>query len=300
MVTGATRRWAVGLAVLLLASGCVRHRIDVARFGVPRTVVIEDIPDARVGALIGNYNTYEPTFHFSAKADYFYTLPSPAEAPAVKDHTSQVASSAATSAPPSAGVAGTVAAGAIAGGVGALIQGMAEDTQKRAMGFHAAVLARYPAFDLRRDLQAALRAALEARGVAVTISPRGRRRAPRLRWPAASPGGEPLETGPDEGLPPEDADLFLQVSPVVFFEAPGPLNDYTRDVSIGVVVYAARTKEFLGMQVFRFNPPGFATPRYSTYDDLVADLDTAGLALREALLTLVPEIVDIVTVRPPK
>lgn len=90
-----------------------------------------------------------------------------------------------------------------------------------------------------------------------------------------------------------DADILMQVSPVAFYLAPGPLNPYHRAASVGVALYEGRTGRFLGNEVVRFraNDSRF---EYMKYDALLGDLDNAAPALRTALLSLVAQVANTV------
>jgi len=301
MRLGASQRTSSWVLALLALGGCMRHRIDVTKLGAPKVVVVEDIPDLRVAALIGIPGDYDPTYHFSKNADYFYlsTSPEPAAVPGVTPNTQAVMTSVATTQVMNSPAPVSPAAAGVGVGVsslmGALIQGKAEETQARAAAFHATVLANDPSYDLRAAFLQALQEAFWARGVTVATSRRGRDHPPRLRWPAKDSEGEPLPVGPDASSQPVDADLLVQVAPLAYFSAPGPLNAYERRVTVAVALYRGRTREFLGMQALRFTTAGFDTVSYHTYDSMVADIGRAAPALREALVSMAPRVADLAT-----
>lgn len=90
-----------------------------------------------------------------------------------------------------------------------------------------------------------------------------------------------------------DADILMQVSPVAFYLAPGPLNPYHRAVGVAVALYEGRTGRFLGNELIRFRPND-SRFEYMKYDELLGDLGNAAPALRTALLSLVPQVANTV------
>ncbi|NHZ61204.1 hypothetical protein F1735_02595 [Massilia sp. CCM 8694] len=285
-VTPALRGLLAGAAMLSLLTGCLNApMVDTTKYSAPKSVVIEDFPDMKVAAVIGVVvpKSYAfPGFHFSRHADFFYMDDElnelPADAPPLFQYQS---------------------AGILNAAIGNMVTGSEEKTQKRAEGFHGAVLARLPGFDMRKDFLASLRKSLEAQGITVTLSDAGRRNYPRHRWAAADAEGNKYPLGPLASSAPVDADLLVQISPVAFYMAPGGLNAYFRNASVGVALYNGRTKQFLGRQTLVFSNGGFAY-QYMKYDTLVSDIPVAAPALREAVLSLVPQLVDLINARPVK
>lgn len=281
LVAGATM-----LTALTALTGCLNApMVDTTKYSAPKSVVIEDFPDMKVAAVIGVVvpQAYAfPGFHFSTNADFFYMDDElnelPADAPPLFKYQS---------------------AGILDAAFANMVTGSEEKTQKRAEGFHGAVLARLPGFDMRKDFLASLRKSLEAQGIAVTMSDAGRRNYPRLRWAAADAGGNKYPLGPLASSAPVDADLLVQISPVAFYMAPGGLNAYSRNASVGVALYNGRTKQFLGRQTLVFSNGGFSY-QYMKYDTLVGDIPAAAPALRDAVLSLVPQLVDLINARPVK
>ncbi|MCY0915103.1 hypothetical protein [Massilia antarctica] len=282
----ALRGLVASAAMLGVLSGCLNApMVDTSKYSAPKSVVIEDFPDMKAAAVIGVVvpKSYAfPGFHFSRNADFFYMDDEldelPADAPPMFKYQS---------------------AGLLDGLIVGMVAGSEAATQKRAEGFHGAVLARLPGFDMRKDFLASLRKSLEAQGIAVTVAPSGRRSYPRHRWPAADKDGNKYPLGPLASSPAVDADLLVQVSPVAFYMAPGGLNAYRRNVTLGVALYNGRTKQFLGRQTLEFSNSGFDY-QYMKFDTLVGDIPAAAPALRDAVLSLVPQLVDLINARPVK
>jgi hypothetical protein len=269
--------WRTGLAVLLLAlGGCVSMpMVDVGKVGTPKSVAIVDIPDVRPLALIGVITPYAPgpnQFHFSERSDMFFAVPGSKLELGFR----------------------TNATGLIPN----LIDSQAAETQKKAEAFGAEIVKLYPGFDLRADFMKALRAELEARGASVQVLADGREKAPRLRWPAADAEGKSYPSGSLDSSPPADADIVLEVCPVVMYNSPGPLNNYTLNVTVGVALYNGRTRQFLGRQILRYVPTDSLS--FTRYDSLVEDLKRAAPPLRNGLVSLAPLVADLATGRPLK
>ena len=296
-------RWAL-LALALV--GCVAQpTIDPKGFAPPKSAVILDVPKLHAAATVGVTVPWAPGpkwFHFSERADYYFLAGSP-QGPTLPDHQAQVAEMTnmqLNNRPqpmPMGQIAGTAFASAL---VGAMIQSSADETFRKSQTFYAEILKSHPAFDLRADFMNALVAALKAHGIEVTLSLDTSSSAPRLRWPATettADGPNVLSSGDASQPASVDADLLVQVSPLAFYNAPGPLNSYRRNVSVGVALYNGRTRQFLGRQTVWFVSPD-ARFEYSTYDALVGDLPRAAPALRQALLSLAPDVASIVAGKP--
>ena len=272
-----SRRLLPLFAALLALGGCVSMpMIDPGKVGSPRTVAIVDIPEVKPMALIGVLTPHAPgpnQFHFSAQGDQFFDYPGAPERPAGFN---------------------TGAFGLIP----ALIDQQADETQKRAQAFGAEIAKLYPGFNLRADFMQSLRAALEARGAAVSVLEDGRGKAPRLRWPAADAEGNRYPSGSLDSAPPVDADIVLQVSPIAMYNSPGPLNNYNVNVTVGVALYNGRTRQFLGRQTLRY-AAGDA-PWFARYDTLLAELRRAAPPLRDGLRALAPQVADLATGRAPR
>ena len=290
---------------LLLAaalSGCVAQpTIDPKDVVAPKTAVLIDVPKMHNAATVGINVPWAPGpkwFHFSERADYYFLAGSP-QGPQRVDYAQGINEQAMQQVynSPKPMPMGQMAGAAFAGAaVGAIIQASADETFKKSQGFHAEILKLFPQYDLRADFMNALVSALKSHGVEVTLALEGGGVAPRLRWPAseaAKDGANVLSSVAAESFPAVDADLLVQVSPLAFYNAPGPLNSYRRNVSVGIALYNGRTKQFLGRQNvwFALTAGGF---EYSTYDSLVADLPAAAPALRQALLSLVPDVASII------
>jgi hypothetical protein len=268
---------------------------DVANVGMVKTIAIEDIPDIHNVARIGIFVPFARSFHFSHGADYFFIadrkVPPPPVRPKAKEAGDGMPSDAQINFPKPAD---SPAVGMIGSGVlmSALRDRSLDESDLKGRDFHAIVFQRYPEFDLRTDFMAALRNALEARGMTTILLPIGRSDPPRLRWPAVDSDGTPYRVAERENDRPIDADILMQVSPVAFYNAVAAMNSYQRNISVGVALYRGRTKEFIGKHTFRFseNDDQFF---YISYDDLLKNLDKALPALRTGLLALVPKVVDI-------
>lgn len=314
------------IAALVLFSGCATHsKIDASKFTPPKTVVLVDIPKMKDMALIGVYTTTFD-FHFSASADPFFVEPPDSANPAIlakvpfapsgSTSVSQgvalgavggaIGGAAVGATIPKSSIPGTsrntaikkgAAAGAVAGAIGGAIDAMASATQEKAnLQYHNEVMKRLPDFDLGRDFMANLQKTLAAQGISVTLLKSEAIGAPYLFWPAKNDKGEAYRSGTYEGFPAVDADILMQVSPVAFYFSPGPLNAYRRDATVGVALFNGRTKQFLGRQIFAFKAPDSKFEYYS-YDGLVNNLSEATPALKDALLSLIPQITDVVNGR---
>lgn len=295
--------WSVVVAMIVSTlAGCAQPLplIDKTRFAPPKSVVIVEPPPMRNKALVGFYPLFNPFAqpqHFSSKFDGYFVIDAVAvpqsDSPdrsldrAVID--SQVQQSVKNQ-PIGDAVKGIAAAGVVS----ALIEVSAAETAKKSATFHQDVLARVPDLNLSRDLTQAISTSLQRQGITVSIIKASTASGPRLRWPANGLDGEATVGGGNaETL---DADLLIQVSPVAHWLAPGPLNNFRRQANIGVMVYNARTKEYLGAQSFYYESPMWEH-EYNRYDSLVADSVVASGAMREALLSLVPQIVNAISVQ---
>ena len=296
-------RWAL---LALMLGGCVTQPvIDMKGVASPKSAVIVDVPKLHPAATVGVTVPWAPGdkwFHFSERADYYFLAGSP-QGPQRVDYAQGINEQAMQQVynSPKPVPMGQMAGAAFAGAaVGAIIQASADETFRKSQSFAAEILKVYPDFDLRADFMDALQKALRGHGVTVSVSSSGADAAPRLRWPAAErtqDGTNVLSTAGADGFPAVDADLLVQVSPLAFFNAPGPLNAYRRNVSVGIALYDGRTKRFLGRQNVWF-VAGDGRFEYSTYDGLVADLRAAAPALRQALLSLVPDVAEIIAGKP--
>lgn len=298
--------------VALLVSGCgVTPAIHRDSFAVPKMVAIVEAPQMRTTATVGMLMAGH-RFHFSKFNDFTFMpeVPTPEvlsghiESDAktadgrIVSATMQGAMLAQIAAPKQPGVS-SVPSAAVGGIVGGMIQASAESTAKKSQTYHEDVLRQVPDLDLQSDLVKALRAGLESKGIQTSIEEGGKKAYPRLRWPAKEIDGRVYETAADVNAPAVDADILMQVSAYAAWEAAGPLNSYAREVSMEVVLYNGRTKQFLGRQTFIFDAP-IAGAAYNTYDGLLADSPKATGLLRAALLSLVPQVVNIVSKQEPK
>lgn len=116
---------------------------------------------------------------------------------------------------------------------------------------------------------------------------------PRLQWPAKDENGKDYPVAADD-LKIVDADLLVNISPIVKISAGGPLNNFMPRVSIAIGVFDGKTKQFLGEKIVRLMSYN-GKAEYSTYTSLEQDIKTAIPVLREALLSTVPEVVLTIT-----
>lgn len=271
------------LALALLLAGCAIHKIDSGKFSPPRTVVIEDVPDITpIVLLMRPFPLPAPFYYFSERTDHYYTG---ANSPG------RVEVSVAFTTPVRMGTA--VGAGVAGGLVGAMINQVAADSARKAEAFPDLARGVLKDGDLRSSLMTALRASLEAKGIEVRIDPATRDAPRRPRWNVKAAFGTEVRGARPES-PPVDADLLVQLAPIASYSAHGLALPYERRVGVAVALFHGRTREFIGWQAFAFE----ATSRdfeYSTYDKLAADVEKAAPALRTALLSLVPEIAEIIS-----
>jgi hypothetical protein len=292
-------RW---LWIAVALAGCVAQPvIDPKAFAPPKSAAILDVPRLHAAATVGINVPWAPGprwFHFSERADYYFLAGSP-QGPQRVDYAQGINEQAMQQVynSPKPVPMGQMVGAAFAGAaVGAIIQASADDTFRKSQTFAAEILKIYPDFDLRADFMNALVATLKSHGVGATLSPEPSGGAPRLRWPASETtkdGANVLSAADAESFPAVDADLLVQVSPLAFYNAPGPLNAYRRNVSVGIALYNGRSKQFLGRQTVWFVSSD-ARFEYSSYDSLVADLRAAAPALRQALLSLVPDVANVI------
>jgi len=291
---------AVGMFAVALMSGCATPKIDSGRFAKPRTVAIAEFPDVKPAAIIGIYVANWPQFYYSPQIDPFFA-PAGGQFSALPGvRTSMVTGAVA------GGVAGYslaranntstaqgVAGGAVVGlAVGALIDAGARATQLKAEGFPALMENTMPGLNMRAELMRALTTSLQQKGITVTTLPDSRNMAPRLRWPAVDEKGNALLTGPLVNSAPVDADIVVQIVPMVTYVSPGPLNNYNSVVGIGLAMYEGRTRKFIGWQAFKSDENKLW---YARYDSLVADIAEAGPAQYSALISLVPSVADAIS-----
>lgn len=284
------------ILVAVFVAGCAKPKIDSNIYPPPRTVVIDDFPDMRHTATIGPLTLVWPHNIFSNYTNHFFA---PKKASAnTSDWTSAYQpevpnyggfDSAAVAAAPTTSVASGVAAGAVAG----LIQGFAENTQRRAADFPNLVTQAMPNVDMRVEFKNALKKSLTDRGIEVRFASETREHFPRLRWPAIDPNGRQVQPGNLLSSPPVEADLLVQVAPIAVYSASGPLNAYTRKVTVGLALFDGRTRAFLGWQAFKYESSD-RTYEYTTYDGMVSDIEKASPALLSALMSLVPDVASAI------
>jgi hypothetical protein len=286
----------------MFVSGCAQVApsvIHTQRFEKPSTVAIVEAPMMRNVAVIESF--LGGVEHFGQQADQFF-IPDPGKAGLNRPVTLHDFTAAAVQnqmiqqlAIPGAG--GDIPRGLVGGvAVGTLIQASANATARKAVTYHADVMRQVPDLNLHGDVYAALRAALAANGVRTFTVPGGQAALPRLRWPARDIDGRVYPSSSDANAPAVDADLLVQVSPLAFWFAPGPLNNFRRHVSLGVAVYDGRTRQFMGKQTFEYSTSAWQG-EYATYGSLLNDTPVATALLRDALLSLVPQVAAVVSKR---
>lgn len=285
------------LAAALLA-GCTTPRIENGSVGRPKTVVIQDFPDPQPVATIEVVTANWPQMYYSGRFDRFYVIddapptPSPAGATLATGVTAGAISGAQMARNNNGNVYhGAVAGGVVGGIVGGIIAAGAESTQKKAEEFPALFRQATPDIDLHADLLKGIKSALEAKGMQVRIADDTRNMPPRLYWPAKPPRGENLVTGTLEEHPPVDADVLVQLAPLAIYASPGPLNNYNSKVGVAVAMYNGRTREFIGWQALYTKENELW---YARYDSLVADIAKAAPAQAHALMSLVPQVANVI------
>jgi hypothetical protein len=284
----------IALTVALLGGGCATPKIEATALKSPRAVLIADFPDMKHAAIVRPLVTNWPAFYFSTEIDEFFT-PGLANAkrPDYAAQADQIALNQILN-PPRPVSNTTAGAMSVTGTVvGGIFQSSAEETLKRSAEFPTLARKAIAEPDMRIALLDSFRSALQAKGIAVRLGAESRDLPPRVRWPAKTQKGEDLTPGSLANSQPIDDDILIQLSPLAVYAAPGPLNAYTRRVGIGVAIFNGRTRQFLGWQAFWFRPKSDDF-EYMTYDSLIADINRAAPALREALLSLVPEITQAI------
>lgn len=288
-----------GLATsLALLTGCYTPpKIHTQDFSAPKTIAIVEPAEMKNIAMVGVFGVTGRHF-VSALDSCFIVGPeagakSPAQPLAVGEQiqASQLQRAALA---PAQSIGASAVSGAAAGAMAGLIQGAADDTFKKSQNYHEELLKRVPGLSLKTDLVKSLRAAFEAKGIQTSVVVDSNRAAPRLRWPARDTDGEVYPADANEHLPAVDADILMQISPIALWNAPGQLNNYRRMVGIGVALYNGRTKKFLGTQTFVFNSTAWQD-EYARFESLVAAGPVATNQMRDALLSLVPQIVSVVS-----
>ena len=294
-----TNKPLAGLALTLsLLTGCYTPpKIHTQDFSAPKTIAIVDPAEMKNVALVDGFAAGGR--HFQGVLDEFFVVgpdantKSPAQPPAISEqiqanHLQQTALARPTS------IGNAAASGAAAGAIAGLIQGAADETFKKSQNYHAELLKRVPGLSLKTDLVKSLRDAFEAKGIHTSLVLDSNGAAPRLRWPARDTDGQVYQADANDHLPAVDADILMQISPIAVWSAPGQLNNYRRGVGIGVALYNGRTKKFLGQQTFVFSASA-SKDEYSRFDSLMAAGPVAANQMREALLSLVPQIVAVVS-----
>jgi hypothetical protein len=284
-------------------SACVTNpKIDVTKFSRAKTIVIEEFPEMNNVAVIGHFFPWLPNTHFTKRSDYFFTVDSDNQLLGktipvnnISETGDQVAQNFISNSSKPLPLGQAAAVGAVGGAFAGAIQASAEETQRRALNFTNEIKNVFPNFNLKRDFLQNLVSSIEASGIKVTVNKDGAYRPLRLRWPGNDESGIKYETWQDESAS-FDADLYMQISPLAFFSADGPLNSYNGNITIGVALYDGKTKKLIGTQILRFENWN-SSNSHMKYDSLVKNIDKAVPALQEGLIALIPRIVDIVNKR---
>lgn len=173
------------------------------------------------------------------------------------------------------GFSGTnVGAAAITGGAVEYLSGKA---QSNAAKFGDLVTERLPTLDLGLELAEASKAELSRRGFET-----------HTFRPASGESGNPQDASNLLSSP--TADAILVLVPTVGYQAPGPLNAYTRRVLLNVMLVDAKTKNMILYRGFIYHRHFTDDYAYNTYNSLSEHLPEAVDGLRHALLDFVPLI----------
>jgi hypothetical protein len=282
----------VPLAAYALVGCAAPPKVELIKFDPPKSVVIEQIPPMRTGAQIG----FEPQRPFAESGDrYFVDSVDPASPGDFSRQANDATIRQITTSPTRISPATGAAVGLAGGIVGGLIQLNAEETQRRALGFHAKVLEKYPAWNPGAELIRRVQVSLEQQGIRVAIEPAAG--PPRPRWPVPDELGYRFETR-TLNAPGVDADLYVQIAPGAMFRAIGPLNSYEPSTHVMLLIFEGRTGRFLRKEFFFARPPG-SKLSYATLSALEQGIGEAIPPLTEALLSLVPQVVQVVSARDP-
>lgn len=284
-------------SMLLALAGCgTPPKIHTQDFTAPKTVAIVDTAEMKSIAMVGIFAAGGR--HFGPGLDPFFVLDaadakSPANPLTIGDEIQANHLQQSLAGPPQS-IGNAALGGAAAGAMAGLIQGAADETFKKSENYHQELLKRVPGLSLKNDLMKSLRAAFEAQGIRTSVVPSSDRGAPKLRWPARDTDGQVYQADANDHLATVDADILMQISPIAVWSAPGQLNNYRRTVGIGVALYNGRTRQFLGQQTFAFSATAWQD-EYTRFDSLMEAGPVAANQMREALLSLVPQIVAVVS-----
>lgn len=288
----------LALSLLLGLTGCATApTVDRSKIGSPKSVAIVMAPTLRYRAVFGVYAT-QFEFHFTPRSDQFFSYVAPDPARSVESG-GQTAALGATASPATSGA--TMGAGIAVGFVlDSMAQSVMDKTGRKAIGFESLVRDKFAANDITADLVSSIHQRLQHAGVTVTELPLDRSAPPILWWPARGPDGASYRSKGLNDSSSTNADLLIQLSPVAFYSAPGAFYSYKPVVSVGIAIYNGRTKEFLGQETIVYS--GTDLKSYLRYDELVADIDSAIPGLHRALLSLAPDVSELVLgrSRPPK
>ncbi|HEX8989260.1 MAG TPA: hypothetical protein VF816_14975 [Rhodocyclaceae bacterium] len=176
----------------------------------------------------------------------------------------------------------SVASGAIAG----FLTG---SSQSRAAGFDGFVKHHYPGVDLNREFLNALKSGLRSEGYDViefAAKPIGTDKPTAPSRSSAVTADSVLAAKPDDIQ--ADAVMALDVS--TSYAAPGPLNSFTRAISLRVLIAESRSRTLLLSRFYDYDKHFSDVYSYRTYGALTEDISRAFEGLRQALLSLVPEV----------
>jgi hypothetical protein len=154
--------------------------------------------------------------------------------------------------------------------------------QANAAGFNDLVKQRLPSLDFGRDLAEAFAQELSKKGYQT-----------QLYRPDGNSGGSDNDRPAGKTDAPNDApiaDALLILVPTVGYQAPGPLNAYTRRVVLSVMLLDGKTRANILYRGFIYRRHFSDDYSYNTYGSLTDHLPEAVDGLRKALLEFAPQL----------
>lgn len=184
-------------------------------------------------------------------------------------------------APPSTVFVNSVGTAAMSGAIGGLLVGY---SQGKASGFDAYVKNKLPDVDLNRELVETVKADLSRRGYAV-----------QEFLPKTTGSTKPATEGSAEALlelKPDhvQTDAILVLMPMTAYQAPGPLNSYTRQVFLTAYLVGVSDRKMILSRGYSYHKHFSDDYSYNTYNGMTEDADKAIDGLRKALLGFVPSL----------
>jgi hypothetical protein len=158
-------------------------------------------------------------------------------------------------------------------------------SQSKAAGFDAFVKQQLPDLDLGKELVDKLSQELRHQGyrVEVFVPQIGKEGVVQLASSEAI-----LKTKPDD----LSVDAVLILAPVTAYQAPGPLNAYTRHVTLDFSLIEVASKKVLIERGFLYHKHFSDDYSFNTYGTLTDSLPKSVDGLRKALLDFVPLVGD--------